>query len=389
MMDEDASAEVFAKYSPEDFEFSVSRAVWEQPCWIRVCHGFRAVSEPAKSEYYLPLTFDFRVDAFARVSPDEQLSQQFWRLYMHAREVGGRPWADFLCRQNDEFQRALNNTTTLISPPFQYMPRPGFETVKLDVVLARPPETMAIYVAEDTNSYGHEIYTLRIHSSLWHHTASHRYLWFQKTLPTRLHPEDVVPWFHATVKKLPKKSQPRDLDAWDEMLVRAEPDLAPPAPTTHRRWSERSKLILVFGTRDEVGYAALYHLERDRIQSLVRTGAEISIRATIDNPYEKDPAKLWWTIHLITPSERHAERLEGRLLSGRQVHFGLEDDICGMIACNQNHVAAVNVPPDTLKRRCSRPGKVLALTSPLRQKHKTYCYWPADQQLPDGLGSAI
>lgn len=386
MSNEAGNSDLFAKYSPEDFDFAPPRAVWEQPCWIRVCNSFRAVDQAAKSEYYLPLTFDFRIDAFARISPDEQLDQQFWRLCKHAGEAGGRMWLDFLYQRNNEFRHALDDTTTLFTSPFRYVPRSEFESVKLDVILREDPERMVIYVAEDADSYGREIYALRIHSSLWYRVADQKYLWFQKILPWALHPEDVVPWFHATIKKLPKKSQPRNLDVWDEMLLRAEPDFAPLVPNGDQKWSDRSKLILVFGTRDEIGYAALYHLERDRIKSLVRNGTEISIRATIHNQYEKDPEKLWWIIHLLTPSERHAERLEGRLLSGGQVHFGLEDDICGMIACNQNHIDAVNVEPDALKRHCGKPGMVLALVSPPRQKHKTYCYWPENEPLTEGLG---
>ena len=389
MTNEDCSSDVFAKYSPEHFEFSAPHAVWEQPCWIRVCNGFRAVKEPAKSEFWLPLTFDFRVDAFARKSTYDQLSAQWWRLYEHARNTGSQQWTDFLCRRNDDFHRALEDTSGLLKPPFQYVPRAKFESVTLDVVLSQDPEIMAIYVAEDTNYDGREIYTLRIHSSLWHHCAGHTYLWYQKTLPWRLHPEDVLPWFHATIKKLRKKCQPRDLTAWDEKLIQAEPDLAPPTPKLDGQWSERSKLVLVFGTRDEVGYAALYHLERERIQSLIRRGSEISIRTTVANQYEKNPEKLWWTIHLLTPSSLHAKRLEGRLLSGGQIHFGIGDDIAGMIACHHDSVQAINVEPKTLKRFCAKDGMVLALISAPRYKHKSYIYWPADKFLPEELSDAI
>jgi hypothetical protein len=389
MTGEDCSSDIFAKYSPDDFEFSVPQAVWEQPCWIRVCNGFRAVKEPAKSEFWLPLTFDFRVDAFARKSQYEQLGAQWWRLYEHARKAGSRLWPDFLCRRNEDFHRALEETYGLLKPPFRYVPRSEFQSVTLDVVLAQDPETMVIYVAEDTNSSGNEIYTLRIHSSLWHYRAGQDYLWYQKTLPRRLHPEDVLLWFHATIKKLRKRCQPRDLTAWDEKLIEAEPDLAPPALKLDGQWSERSKLVLIFGTPDEVGYAALYHLERERIQSLIRRGSEISIRATIANQYQKDPEKLWWTLHLLAPSSLHAERLESRLLSGGQIHFGIGDDISGMIACHQDSVQAVNVEPKTLKRLCGKDGMVLALISAPRFKHKSYTYWPADQPLLDVFSGAL
>ncbi len=388
-MEEDYNSDVFTKYQPEDFEFTAPRAVWEQPCWIRVCNGFRAVNEPAKSQFWLPLTFDFKVDAFARKSAYEQLSEQFWRLYDHIRNSGSRMWLDFLCHRNDDFHRALEDTSSLFKPPFGFVPRSDFEAATLDIVLAQDPETMAIYVAEDTNSYGGEIYVLRIHSSLWHHCPGHTYRWYQKTLPWTLHPEDVLPWFHSTIGKLPKKSQPRDLTVWDEKFIDAEPDFARPNSPPGDAWSKRPKLVLIFGAADQVGYAALYHLERERIHSLIRSGSEVSIRASMASQYEKNPEKLLWTFHLLAPSPLHAQRLEGRLLSGEQIHFGIGDDIAGMIARHQDRVDAINVEPAILKRLCRREGKVLGLVSAPRMKHKSYIYWPADEPLPGEISSAI
>lgn len=387
-MDGDHEPDVFATCSPQDFSFSEPRAVWTQPCWIKVYNSFRGVTDSAKARFLLPLAFDFKVDAFGRKPPDEQLSQQFWRLYEHAEKVSDGRWSDFLLGRRDKYHAALQDTSVLFKSPFRYVPRSEFETTTLDVVLAQDPETMVIYVPEDTDSDGGAIYTLRIHSSLWHRYSDQRYRWYQKTLPWRLQPEDVLPWFHATVARLPKKRQPRDLTVWDEKLVSAEPDLALPKAEEGAIWTDRPKLVLVFGQRSDVGYAALYHLERNRIQNLTRRGSAVTLRASIHNRYQTDPEKLWWTFHLLAPSTFHAQRLEGRLLSGEQIHFGIGDDITGMIACHGNTIDAIDVDPETLKRFCSRDGMRLALISPPRLKHKSYVYFPADQPLPEEFGSA-
>ena len=373
-MEGESNERVFLSFSPDDFTFAPSRAVWQQPCWISIYNGFRAVTERAKAELPLPLTFDFKIDAFARKPHDEQLGAQFWRLYDHVEKIGAHQWSSFLIDRRPEFYRPLGQTAELFKPPWQFVPRQAFRKATLDLVLAADPETMAIYIPEDTNSDGGEIYTLRIHSSLWHHCAGSTYLFYEKTLPWRLHPEDVLPWFHATVKKLPKKRQPRDLTRWDEKLIEAEPDLAPPLPTPDAAWADKPTLVLVFGTTDEVGYAALYHLKRNRIQRLTRHGSEITIRASIESRYEVDPEKLWWTFHLLTPTARHAERLESRLLSGSQIHFGLGDDIAGMVAIHQSGVDAIDVPTDDLQRLCGRDGVKLELISSPRYRHKSYTY---------------
>ncbi|MEY2484256.1 MAG: hypothetical protein QOK24_2784 [Verrucomicrobiota bacterium] len=47
------------------------------------------------------------------------------------------------------------------------------------------------------------------------------------------------------------------------------------------------------------------------------------------------------------------------LLSGGRIHFGIRDDIAGMIACHHDSVRAINVEPKTLERFCAKDGMVL------------------------------
>ena len=156
----------------------------------------------------------------------------------------------------------------------KFIPRSGFVKTSLESVLSKDPTTMDVYIAEDTDSDKHSVYVLRIHSSLWHYAPNTEHLWYEKRVPWHLHTEDVLPWFQATIKKLPKRKKPRDATPWEENLLRSDPELAPPILALDAQWHERPKLILVFGTRDEIGYAAMYHLERQRIQGLRRTGSE-------------------------------------------------------------------------------------------------------------------
>lgn len=116
-----------------------------------------------------------------------------------------------------------------------------------------------------------------------------------------------------------------------------------------------------------------------------RSGNEVSIKATIENRYEKDPDKLWWTFRLFSPSVRHAERLEERLASGEQIHFGLGDDITGMIATDDRSVHFINVDPEVIKQSYSRKGMMLLSFSPPRFRHKTYVYYNEESMVPDDV----
>ena len=380
----DLSRRIFEEFSPDDFEFAAATPCWIQPCWINVSSTFRASNARAKDAFPLPIKFDFQTDPFARKRVLEQFNSQFWQLYDKAR-IGGRAWIDFLWKQFDNFRQAFERTGELFQPPMRFVPRTEFQNATLDIILQHDPEAFEIYLADDTDSSKNEILVLRIHSSLWHYSPGQMYFWFDKRVPWRIRAEDVLPWFDATVKKLPKKRQPMDWMPWKNKFLQSHPEFSRALAVSHVNWEERPPLVLVFGTKDQVGYAGLFHLDRSRIQAIRRSRNEISIKATIENRYENDPEKLQWTFRIFSPTTRHAERLESRLISGEEIHFGLGDDITGMIATNDRSIHFINVDPELIKRSYSRKGMMLLSLSPPRFRHKIYSYYDGEAALPDDV----
>ncbi len=369
-----STQDIFREFRPEDFNFGSPAGSWVPPCWISVPLVFRAVSERAKAVFPMPMKFEFQADPFARKAPSEQFSSQFFPIYEQAQTACGE-WSEFLWQQFAALQHAFADTEQVLRPPMRFVPRAEFEKATLDTVLRNDPETFEIYLADDTDSAKRETLVLRIHSSLWHYVPNQKYLWYEKRVPWRLRAEDVTAWFDATVKKLPSKRQPLEWSAWKQKFLRSHPEFVPQEPSPDARWEEKSPIVLVFGTRDEVGYAALFHLDRHRIQSIKRSGEEILIRATIANRYEKEPEKLWWTFRIFSPAAVNAERLEARLISGEQVHFGLGDDISGIVATDETSVHFINVDSEFIKASYSREGMMLLSFVPPRFRHKTYVYY--------------
>jgi len=361
--------EVFGEFTPDDFVFFEPSACWVPPCWISAPLVFRAVSERARAKFMLPLKLSFQADPFARLGILQQISSQFFAIYEQAHPAR-TAWTSLLWQPFIELQQAFSDRTRLFQPPMKFVAREEFESTTLDVVLRSDPETFEMYLADDSDSSKRDILVLRIHSSLWHYAPNQKYLWFEKRVPWRLHREDVLPWFDATVKKLPRKRQPIEWSAWTDKFLRSHPEFARERSSSERPWSERPPIVLVFGTRDEVGYAASFRLERTRIEGIKRIGKELFLRSTIANPYEK----LWWDFRICSPNPIQAERLESRFLSGEQIHFGIGDDISGMIAANEHIVHFTNVETELIKRCYSRDGMILLSFTSRRFRHKTYHY---------------
>lgn len=375
-------SQVFCEFAPEDFEFFEPSACWVPPCWISVPLGFRAVSDRARERFFLPLKLPFQADPFAREGILQQVSTQFFAIYEQA-QLAEINWTSFLWQKFTKLQRAFAETANLFQPPMRFVPRSDFEHATLDTILRTDPETFEMYIADDTDSSKREVFVLRIHSSLWHYTPKQKYLWFEKRVPWRLHREDVLPWFNATVKKLPRKRQPIDWTPWTDKFLRSHPEFAPMRHASELPWNERPPIVLVFGTREEVGYAAFFRLERTRIEGIKRVGKELFLIATIASRYLEEGEKLWWDFRIISPTAVHAERLELRLLSGEQIHFGIGDDISGIVAANHHLVHFINVDPELIKGCYSREGMMLLSFDPARFRHKTYHYYKEAARNPE------
>lgn len=354
----------FFDFDPGDFEIADIGASWRQPCWICVAIVFRASSDRSKAAFPLPMRLDFLVDLFASQLAPEQLRQQVFSNCGNLLTAGHSAWSEFSSQHLRELEAALADTSRLFNAPFRLVERWEFERVDLASVLRCDPDGMVAYLADDTDSYGREILVLRIHSSLWWYDAATPYLLFQKKVPANLRSEDLIPWFEALVHKLPRKRQPLDLSRWISKILECDPQLEQPS----------DNVMLIFGPREQIGFASLFHIERQSIQMLIRRRQQLSFHALVENRYERDPSKLIWAFYLFCPSPAHAKRLQERLLSGQQSHFGIGDDISAMIAAGTTLVQAVNVPFETVEKLCGRDGMMLDRISAPRFRQQTYVF---------------
>ncbi len=370
---------ILDKFYPHDFDLHEIRSSWEPPCWISIYSVLRPTSATAKAAFILPIKYEFKVDAFAKRSMQEQLYSHIWKE-IKERDSDSPQWAQYLLERIDQFQEAIKNPSRLLIPPLCFIPRSEFRNAQLDEVINRPCDEMEIYLAYDTNYDKRGITVLRIHSSLMHSRSRQAPIWYEKKIPWRLEDEDVLFWFHATLKKLSKKKQPKDYEAWDRKLLIEHPELEVPIKARDNAWGEPSRITFVFGTLDQVGYAALFHLNMNLIEKLIRKESVIEIRTSLkrrfDNTIEKD-----WIFYLFTPSPLHAEVLENLLLKGSDTHFGIGPHITGIIACHENLVNCIGVDKQTIKAYCDRPNMILASYDPIRFKHKVYSYRPKDSDL--------
>ena len=363
---------LLANFHPRDFEILPIRKHWEPPCWVAIRTVFRPQSEAARAALIFPFKYEFKVDAFARKPMTAQLSSQIWEEIKRIQDESPQ-WAEYLWKSYTEYIESLSDLSSLFAAPFKMVPRTEFKKVTLDAVLNQDPETMDIYMADDSNAEGREISVLRIHSSLQYFHPKSDYLLFEKKIPWRLQLEDIVPWLRSMAKKLPKKKQPQDLDPWETKLLGEHPDLEQPKQPEDGSWTSMPRITLAFGTTDEIGYVALYHLDRELINIFLRKENVIEIRAS-RRMRHNNSVSPGWLFYLFTPSSLHAEVLENLMLSGSTIHFGIGPHISGMICVHEDFVNCIGVSKETVKKYCARPDMQLVSYEPIRFKHKTYTY---------------
>ena len=103
---ESTEPNIFRDFGPEDFEFDEPRATWHPPCWIHIGMSIRAVKEPAKSTWWLPLMFEIGVDAFSHRAVQQQLGSRFYESVTQQIPSESR-WREFFYRRYQSFSCAL------------------------------------------------------------------------------------------------------------------------------------------------------------------------------------------------------------------------------------------------------------------------------------------
>lgn len=232
---------------------------------------------------------------------------------------------------------------------------------------------MSVYFATEKRSY-REYDFLRIHPQQPVLGERSRCIWFEKRLPGGLHPEDLVPWFKATIERLPKKARPHDVGRWTRRLCDCEPDLLRDRESNEgKTWVEKAKIILVFGAIGKVGYRSLFHLERRDVARIVRKGEIVTIAGKTRHRYADGTCtELERVFHLLTLDDEAAVKIERELLHGNRIHFGLDGTLLGMICTSGGFIHAINAPLETIRKLCLKGNEVLTLESRPQEKHKLY-----------------
>jgi hypothetical protein len=360
----------FRDVEPSDFEIIYPNPHFVRPCYVNLSLTLRPNSESAKRLSLLPWSIPIQIDLFSRLSRTQQLHQ---RISFLAEDVPCA-WGEFLWKLYlYQLEPLVQDLLVLLPKPLVVPTRDAFSDVSLERILKENPGNTEVYVAVDKGAYGHPEEFLRIHTLVGPPLASR--LWFEKRIRQMLREVDMVPWFISLINSLPKKRRPENISAWVERLFFRHPEFRLAENVSTKQWRERHPIVLVFGDAKNIGSSALFHLDRDRIRGIRREGSELKIEATIPNPYQEDPQKLWWTFYLFTPSSFHAARLESRLIAGDVVHFGIGDDIHGMVAVHDTSINAIGVPYEDLERFCP-PEMKPHLASPKHQRHKLYYLVP-------------
>ncbi len=280
-------------------------------------------------------------------------------------------WVDTFLKLHDELKTHLLNPNHCFPPPLHFVPRKSFTTVDLRTILQEDPNRIDAYIIAENRRLGEDCF-LRLHSSLSFFQQD-RYLWLEKRLPWRLHREDIMPWFLATIDRLPKKAQPSNLRLWQERLLRYEPDLSFQKESASKTWRQKPKVILVFGPEKLVGYRGLFHLERQNIDCVQRHNEVITIIGRIKLRFADNKEIVEnWKFHLLTEDESAALQIENQLLKGDRIHYGLDCQIIGMIAHEGPHVYSINIPDAIIGKLCFGEKQFLKLVSPPNEKRKSY-----------------
>jgi len=363
-------AELF-EHSPDDFD-AKPHVSWEDPCWVCADLVLSPRSSSLRQKFLLNLMLAHKIDAFAKATWHTQLWASYGRRFSVIQGPHANDWFRALMRYLDELKRKLNGTECLFPQPWRYLNRAEFVRVDFATILKEHPEAVGVYLSLEKGSY-REYWFLRIHTKLPLFGAQPKALWFDKRLPDFLHTEDIVPWFRATIDRLPKKHRPLDADIWVTRILEFEPQLAGSVPGNDKTWTQRSKVVFVFGSVGKVGYRSMVHVERRDIKRIVRHEDVVSLEGKVRHDFgDGTSLEFDHSFYLVGVDENSAGRIEQYLLRGERVHFGLDKDIFGMLSRSGESVHAINVSQARIQSLCVPPGFELRLTSRPNQKHKRY-----------------
>lgn len=363
-------------FDPSEFRIDPPRLIWNRPCYFQFEIIFSPQSQAAWENLAGDFTLHYQVDAFAK----HDILKRLWaciydcpiRLLKNGKFHSA--WLDVFLKLYDELKKHLLNPNHYFPPPFHFVPRKNFTRVDLRTILQENPNQLDVYVIAEERRLGEECF-LRIHSSLSFVAQQGRYLWFEKRMPWRLHREDILPWFLATINRLPQKARPSNLQFWQERLLSYEPDLVFQTDKSRRSWAQRPKVILVLGPQSLVGYRCLFHLERQNINRVLRHHEVITIIAQTKMRFvNKTEFVESWKFHILTDGESSACEIEKQIVNGDRIHFGLDVQIVGMMAheYERNEIYAINVPEVLISRLCLDEQQCLKLKSSPKERVKAY-----------------
>jgi hypothetical protein len=363
--------ELFA-FEPAEFQLEPDSLRWESPCWLKASIVISPQSPAARGKFITNLSMLHRLDAFAKASWESQLWAAFAPRFSQIEGPYRDDWWHTLFQGYENLKQRLNETESLFPVPLRFAKRADYANVDLPTILERSPETLSLYISTEKRTY-REYSFLRIHSAPPFLGSQPICQWFEKRLPDSLHVEDVLPWFHATIRRLPKKHQPPEIDGWVNRLLHFEPRLAPVISSTEQSRDRKPKVIIVFGAVNKVGYRHMFHLERSDISCVMRQEKIIMLKGKTRHSFSDGKTmEVERTFHLLTSDEEAAERIEDQIIHAKKTHFGLNVDVVGMLSRSDSFIHAINVPVETIRSLCVEPLLDLVLSSNPREKHKLY-----------------
>jgi hypothetical protein len=172
------------------------------------------------------------------------------------------------------------------------------------------------------------------------------------------------------------------LDPWIQRLLHFEPHLAPPRSGADKPWTEKPKVIFVFGPIGKIGSRITDHIERRDLSGILREGNVLKVESKTRVEWRDGKATVTErTYFLLAFDEEAAARVERQILTGERVHFGLDSSILGMICQTENVVNAINAPIDTIRRLCKvGQGFELVPDSNPHERQKDYRIISADDK---------